>query len=471
MGYRTSRMVIRRGGKHKALYRVIQANMAHAAAVYNKTLFHIRNLFTGLNKDEFHRTENERMVINAVRTAIDDINRKRITKGREPFAYPTPEMPYLGDYLWLSVMNRILKDCLPRPESFYSKLEQQTVRQCCRAMKSFRQAIADWKVHPDKYLGRPALPGYIRSGTFTLDYDCQMVRPGGNGNRHTLRLAGVGPVLKTGRKQYTDIVSIRLAFRHGDIVASICMKENPAAENTAAPDAAAQPDPGRMIGIDPGVNNFLAVCPGFGRAPILVRGGRLKAMNQYYNKQKAFLQANLKKAEDRYSSRRLDKLDADRENFLYNYFHQTARSIVDYALRERAGTIVIGRNIGWKQRSSMGKLSNQKFTYIPHQRFFRILEDKAKRSGILVAYTEESYTSLASARDRDVIPVYGKTTQDEQPRFSGRRIRRGLYISADGTKVNADVNGAANIIRKYCEEGLQADLDYLAGPVYVLNVA
>lgn len=32
--------------------------------------------------------------------------------------------------------------------------------------------------------------------------------------------------------------------------------------------------------------------------------------------------------------------------------------------------------------------------------------------------------------------------------FSGRRIYRGLYKAADGTTINADVNGAANILRK-----------------------
>jgi len=127
--------------------------MRHAKAVYNTTLFHIRNLFTGLKKDESVRSENEREVISRVFAAIGEINVRRLAKGRTAYALPTADAPYLSDYLWLSVMNRILKQSLPRPKSFYSKLEQMTVRSACRAMKSFTASISDYSKHPEKYLG------------------------------------------------------------------------------------------------------------------------------------------------------------------------------------------------------------------------------------------------------------------------------------------------------------------------------
>jgi putative transposase len=60
---------------------------------------------------------------------------------------------------------------------------------------------------------------------------------------------------------------------------------------------------------------------------------------------------------------------------------------------------------------------------------------------------EESYTSKASFLDRDPLPNYDAQRQ-EMPIFSGRRVKRGLYRAADGTSINADVNGAYNIIRK-----------------------
>jgi putative transposase len=64
-----------------------------------------------------------------------------------------------------------------------------------------------------------------------------------------------------------------------------------------------------------------------------------------------------------------------------------------------------------------------------------------------VKLTEESYTSKASFLDRDSIPVYDPKREDK-PKFSGKRIERGLYRASDGRLINADVQGSYNIIRK-----------------------
>ena len=485
--YRTSRIVVRCGGKHKAFYQVTLGNMRHAKAVYNTTLFYIRNLFTGLHKEEKLRTENEKTVIEGVNAALAQINEKRLGKGKPAFSYPSAEAPWLSDYLWLSVMNRILKSSLPRPVTFYSKLEQTTVISACRAMKSFRTASADYAKDPKKYLGRPHLPRYHKEETFTLDYDCQMVSCEGSGRKHTLRLAAVQPRLKTGKKYYEHIVSVRLSYSHGEILAHVCVKEEvpetdalQCAHTTADPasaqrslDRAAEAflDPRRVLGIDPGVKNFLTVCPGYGKAPFIIRGGRLKAVNQYYNKQKAAQQSRLKKEYDRYTSHRLDQLEMSREHYLYNFFHQASGLIVNYALADRAGTIVIGRNTGWKQEVKLGSVNTQKFVYIPFRRFFRILEDKARMAGIRVVFTEESYTSLACSLTRDPLPAYQPSQKPDLSAFGGTRVQRGLYRCSDGRTLNADVNGAANIIRKYSEEALQEDLSYLTGEVSVMKVA
>jgi IS605 OrfB family transposase len=92
--------------------------------------------------------------------------------------------------------------------------------------------------------------------------------------------------------------------------------------------------------------------------------------------------------------------------------------------------------------------TNQQFVAIPHARFVELLSYKAELVGIRVIVTEESYTSKASFLDADPLPIFGV---GEAPRFSGR-VKRGLYRAADGTAVNADVNGAYNIIRKAVPE-------------------
>jgi len=76
-----------------------------------------------------------------------------------------------------------------------------------------------------------------------------------------------------------------------------------------------------------------------------------------------------------------------------------------------------------------------------------MLTYKAKLVGITVLVQEESYTSKASFLDLDPIPVYGQ--EGETPvKFSGKRVKRGMYRSKSGQELNADVNGSGNIMRK-----------------------
>ena len=109
-------------------------------------------------------------------------------------------------------------------------------------------------------------------------------------------------------------------------------------------------------------------------------------------------------------------------------------------------TIVIGHNTFWKQNSNLGKVGNQNFVQIPFYKFVKQIEYRAENLGIRIIMQEESYTSKASFLDKDDIPVYGKT--EGEPSFSGTRYQRGMYRSKDGTVLNADLNGSANILRK-----------------------
>ena len=117
-------------------------------------------------------------------------------------------------------------------------------------------------------------------------------------------------------------------------------------------------------------------------------------------------------------------------------------------MAEGIGTLCIGKNPLWKQEHAPGAGAPIRTSCsVPHARFIEMLTYKAELVGIQVQITEESYTSKASFLDADPLPVYGAAGQ--LPAFSGRRVKRGLYRAADGRHINADVNGAYNIIRKY----------------------
>jgi putative transposase len=129
--------------------------------------------------------------------------------------------------------------------------------------------------------------------------------------------------------------------------------------------------------------------------------------------------------------------------------HTASRRIIELLIKEGIGTLVIGKNRYWKQEVDMGKHNNQTFVQIPHSRFIEMLQYKAQLVGITVIVREESYTSQASFLDGDEIPTYD-TKRKEKPTFSGKREGRGLYRAKSGRRIQADVNGSYNILRKEC---------------------
>lgn len=142
----------------------------------------------------------------------------------------------------------------------------------------------------------------------------------------------------------------------------------------------------------------------------------------------------------------MEKLTNKRNRRVDHDLHTISRFVIELLVAEGIGTLVIGKNGGWKQEANMGKRTNQQFVQIPHARFISMLTYKAELVGITVLVTEESYTSKASFLDRDLLPV--RKSGGEKHTFSGKRIKRGLYRASDGRLINADINGASNIVRK-----------------------
>jgi putative transposase len=204
---------------------------------------------------------------------------------------------------------------------------------------------------------------------------------------------------------------------------------------------------GEMLGIDFGLNN-LATCVSSTGKSFIIDGRRAKSINQWYNKRNAFLQSikDLQgiKGLTHSQARLLDK----RNHRINDYLNKSARYIVNWCIQNQISKIVVGYNPDLKQSVNMGKRNNQNFTQIPIFTLKRKLESLCERYGIEVAEQEESYTSKASALDNDAIPVWN-ADNPQTYQFSGKRIKRGLYRTAKGWLINADCNGALNILRKH----------------------
>jgi putative transposase len=204
-------------------------------------------------------------------------------------------------------------------------------------------------------------------------------------------------------------------------------------------------NPALHAGIDIGLTTLATIAsdkPGF--VPRIVNGRPVKSINQCYNQRKAELQSRLGHPG---TTAHLERLTAHRTRQIEHYLHTASRRIIDLLVAEGIGTLVIGKNPLWKHEANLGRRGNQNFVSVPHARFVDMLGYKAELVGIQVIVTEESYTSKASFLDGDPLPVYDDA-RPEQAHFSGRRVKRGLYQAAHGRRLNADVNGAYNIIRK-----------------------
>ena len=205
----------------------------------------------------------------------------------------------------------------------------------------------------------------------------------------------------------------------------------------------------RYMSIDLGIDN-LASCSSNVTKSFIINGKPVKSINQFYNKKKAKLQAEVELKNKKKSSKQIQNLSLKRNNKIKDYFHKASRYIVNQLVNQSINTLIIGKNNGWKQETNIGNVNNQNFTQIPHQMFINQLKYKCQLEGINVIEQEESYTSKVSFFDNDFIPVYGQS--NELFKSSGKRIKRGLYKTSSGLVLNADINGSLNIMRKYLNE-------------------
>lgn len=205
-------------------------------------------------------------------------------------------------------------------------------------------------------------------------------------------------------------------------------------------------NPESVLAIDFGLDN-LASCIDTNGASFLIDGKPLKNINRWYNKRNARLQSIKDLQGIKGTTEQQARLTMNRNNYIRDYLNKAARCIVNHCIENEIGKIVVGVNPEWKRDIHIGKRNNQNFVLIPHWALRQKLDALCQRYRIQYVEQEESYTSKASFLDQDEIPTYN-ADNPQQYSFSGRRVKRGLYRASNGATVNADINGAANILRK-----------------------
>lgn len=337
---------------------------------------------------------------------------------------------HTGKYMEYAEVYHLVKQsdaykALPR------KVSNDVLRLLGKNWKAYRKALAAWYEDPSAFLGRPCLPKYKdkQHGRNILIYDIQAL------SKPALREGVIAPSqleITVPTKQH-NVKQVRIVPRHGYYVVEVVYER---------PEKPAQVNPDLVAGIDIGLNDLATLTsnqPGF--TPLLINGRPLKSINQYYNKRKAALESKLMKMDARRrTSHQIERLTNKRTRRINHYLHTQSHRIIEHLVEEGIGTLVIGKNDGWKQEANMGKRNNQQFVQIPHARFIDMLTYKAELVGIRVILQEESHTSKCSFLDNEPIC--------HQAHYVGKRVKRGLFRTATGRRINADVNGSYNIIRK-----------------------
>ena len=214
---------------------------------------------------------------------------------------------------------------------------------------------------------------------------------------------------------------------------------------------------GKAASIDLGLENLFTVAFNYNKKGISFKGSKLKSINQYFNKENGKLQSLLPK--NQYYSKRINHLFYKREGQLRNVIGFYSNRLMELLVKEGISTLVIGHNKNWKNKINIGKVNNQNFVSIPFNKVIDIIKYKAQDNGIKYIEQEESYTSKASFLDNDSIPTFNED-ENQKHTFSGKRITRNLYQTKNNQIIDADLNGALNIMKK-ANIKMLTQIDYL----------
>ena len=346
---------------------------------------------------------------------------------RQHYFYLETFLPYDGkeNSLYFQVKNHETYKALP------AQTAQQTLLKLEDNWHSFFAAMREWRIDPSKFHGMPKPPKYKeKNGRFMAFFT----------------------------KQQCKIVAGHVRFPKTGLSIKTCISE-PLQEVRIVPDGNRYkveivhehhvPEllslvPTRVASIDLGLSNLVTMTSNIGEQPIVINGKIAKSMNQYFNKKRAKLMGNVGGLG---TSDQLKRLAMKRDRKIDDQMHKTSRFIVRWCDVHGIDTLVVGKNDGWKQGINIGRRNNQHFVAIPFDSLLHKLAYKCEDSGIRFVEIDESYTSKCSYLDSEPIGAHDT--------YMGKRVRRGLFRSATGIKINADVNSSYNIMVKAFPDAMQ----------------
>lgn len=330
---------------------------------------------------------------------------------------------------------QLCKDSEPYKE-LGSNVGQATLKKLDKNWKGFFASIKDYSKNPSKYSGMPKMPKY-------LDVDNGRYECGLDNNKFKIKdeyiffswkpLKVMNNTFRSKISEDSKLIQLRFIPKNNEYIMEVVYEIEVL---DLSKDMASE----RIAAIDLGIDNLITVTTNCAIQPFAINGKPLKAINQYYNKEIAEMRSKLKREHNRDWSNEMQRFTSKRNNKVNDYIHKATRRVVNFCKDNYIDTLVCGYNFGWKQGSNMSRAVNQKFISIPHSSIVQKLSYKCENEGILFKTVEESYTSGTSFLDEEL------PTEDNYDK--SRRVHRGLFVTEGGQKINADVNGSYQIMKK-----------------------
>ena len=426
---------------------------------HRQWFFYTQNLYYQENpKEDFKPYKYDSELIEQLKEYMISYNAKRILRNKK-------EVDFVKFGLDAYFLQSYFKQ-IGQPDYIHSGISSHTAQQItskvAQSFKAFVKARIDYFEHPEKYEACPELPRYNKKNSIASFYFTNQVTTIKNGTLKFPKTKLTLPFTYEVTGKYTRMEVVR-RYNEFELRLVFDIGEKPKFKETDV-----------VAAIDPGVNNLIAITTNKGQS-LLVKDKTVKSINQYANKEIARIaSAQIKTGGSQYvvMSNQLQKIYQKRHRRIEHLFYILANCVLDFCLENNVSKLALGKNKGWKQGCDNGKTNNQNFVQIPYTSLYRKITDKLAKHGIEVIEQEESYTSQASAIDLDHIPVYGDDVPTDS--FSGKRYGKysRLYKSKNGITVNADMNGALNILRKaFPEVSVELiELQYLKNPQVLTNM-
>ena len=325
----------------------------------------------------------------------------------------------------------------------YVKCAQQILRLFHQNVRNYFASIKDYKKHPTKYTGKPRFPDFRKSGErFQVMFTNQSAKLKGQTIHIAPRTFENELSIRLRTSCAKKLCQVKFAPRNDYFLVYVAYEVD---------DLAVSQNSDKVAAIDVGLRNLATVTFSKQDTPILYRSDLVK-INNDFNRLTSEYESILRKTQNKYTSKRRKRLSEKRSGLTEDRLHKISREIINDLSHRGVSTLIVGKNTGQKTGD---KLKN--FVQVPLFRLIKMIKYKAELAGITFIQVNESYTSGTSFLDNE-LPT--KEYYDKS-----RRKSRGLFLSDNSRRINADVNASFQIMKKVYKELVYTNSVKYANPI------